>query len=341
MEFLRTLVASVLVLAMSQAIAARTDVIVLVNGNAVTGEIEALDFGALEYSTDSMGTVLVDWEDVVSITSNQQLQVEVTNGRRYFGNLESADERFHINVITLGGSVELTTGQIIRITPILTDERFFQRLEGDISFGFNTQKSSGVTTTNLTSNVRYRTQKYLVGLEFNSSITDQPSEETSARDFIGANYQRFRGNRWFTDWYTNWERNDELGISARTTGGGGLGRYLVQTNTNQFSLTVGLQAARESFTGSDESTTNAEGRIQVRYLHRSLDPEAKFTFTSRIYPLLEDLSSYRAETDLVLRREFFEDLFFDVTLYHSYVSDPPTGAESEDYGITTSLGYSF
>ena len=43
--------------------AAKTDVVVLINGNDVTGEIKSLEFGELRYSTDSMGTVSIDWED--------------------------------------------------------------------------------------------------------------------------------------------------------------------------------------------------------------------------------------------------------------------------------------
>lgn len=115
----------------------------------------------------------------------------------------------------------------------------------------------------------------------------------------------------------------------------------MQTNTKQFSMTAGLVATRESFTGSDESTTQAEGKLQIRYLNRHLDPDSRFSFTTNIFPLLEDFSQYRAETDISFKREFVEDLFFEVLLYHSYVSEPPTGAESGDYGITTSLGYSF
>jgi len=341
MNFVRIVAAAIVLLMLGEAFAAKTDIIVLANGNAVTGEIEELVFGSLKYGTDSMGTVQVDWEDIVSITSNQQLQVEVINGRRYFGNLESSDDRFHIKVITMTDTVLLATSEIVRMTPILTDERFVNRLEGDISFGFNTQKSSGVTTTNLSSTIAYRTRKYLVGMELNSSITDQPSEETKARDFLGLNWQRFRANRWFTDWYTSWERNDELGIALRTTAGGGLGRYVVQTNKNLFSLTGGLQAAREEFTGDEPDTTNAEGRIQIRYQHRNLDPEGSLSFTAKIFPLLEDLSQFRSETDISWKRDFFKDMYLEFVVYHSYTSDPPIGAEDIDYGITTSLGYDF
>ena len=70
-------------------------------------------------------------------------------------------------------------------------------------------------------------------------------------------------------------------------------------------------------------------------------PESNITFTTEIFPLLEDLSTYRTETDLIFRREFIEDLYFDVTLSHSYNSVPPTGAEKTDYTITTSIGYSW
>ena len=136
-------------------------------------------------------------------------------------------------------------------------------------------------------------------------------------------------------------KNDELGIQSRVLAGGGIGRYLVQTNTKQFSITGGLVATRESFIGDDESTTQAEGRLQIRYLTRHLDPDSSLSFTTNIFPLLKDFSQYRAETDISLKREFVNDLFFEVLLYHSYVSEPPTGAESGDYGITTSLGYSF
>jgi hypothetical protein len=226
-------------------IAARTDTVLLINGNAVTGEIESYEFGSLEYGTDSMGTVFIDWEDVVGITSNQNLQVEVSNGTRFLGNLEAAEDRFHINVITAHGPVELSMDRIIRITPIHVAARFVKRLEGGISVGLNSQSGTGVTTFNTTADVRYRTEEHLFGLSLNSAITDQLNEDVQANHSARFNYQRFRPNRWYTDWFTSWEQNDQLGIESRVSLGAGLGRYLVQTNRNQLSLMGRAQATRE------------------------------------------------------------------------------------------------
>lgn len=323
------------------ALANKTDVVVLVNGDAVTGEIKSLDFGSLRYSTDSMGTIQIDWEDIVSLSSKQSLQVENVDGTRHFGSVEAGEEQYQLRILTHSGAVELPMRRVVRITPIETDEHWWQRVDGSLSFGFNTQKASEVSTLNLAFDGNYRTLNWLAGLTVNSAITDQPSEETSARQSVGLNYQRFRANRWFTGFFASWETNDELGINARLLAGAGIGRYVIQTNKNQLSLTAGLVATRESFTGETDSTVDAEGLLQLRYLHRNLDPDTSVSFTTKVYPLLKDLSSYRSETDLSFRREFIDDLFFDVTLYRSYVSDPTEGAVSTDYGVTTSLGYSF
>lgn len=323
--------------------AAKTDVVTLINGNAITGEIKVLDFGALRYSTDSMGTVNIDWEDIVGITSDQNLQIELTNGTKYFGKLRASDEDFSIRVRTASADVDLRTQRVVRITPIDEQEKFWQNLDGSFSLGLQTQKSSEVTTSNFNLDVFRRARTYLVGLKMNSVITDQPSEETKAQQSVEVNYQRFRANRWFTDWFTRWERIDEQGIAGRNSAGGAFGRYILQTNRNLLSVSLGVQAARTSFFGEESSATEAEGRLEVRYLRRRLVPEVSMTFTTKIYPLLEDFSQYRAETDLSFKREFFDDFFLDLTIGHSYTSNPAQdiGASKIDYNVTTSLGYSF
>ena len=330
-----------LTLASTVAFAAKNDMVRLENGNEITGEIKSLDFGELSYSTDSMGTVSIDWEDIVSLRTDQTLQVEITDGTRYFGTLRQAEAQYHVVVAGDTTDTVVATATIVRMTPIEANETFLTALDGSISLGLDTEKASEVTTFNMATDLEYRTLKYLVGLTANASITDQPSEDKTQRSQVGANYQRFRPDRWYTDWFVSWETNQQLGIDNRYIVGGGIGRYLVQTNNNQFSTTLGLNGTRETYVGVDQSDTVPEGRIQFRYLHRSLKPESHISLTTNIYPLLTDLSSYRSETDLSFRREFIEDLFFDVTVYHSYSSNPPTDADKYDYGLTTSVGYSW
>lgn len=321
--------------------AAKTDVVVLINGDAVTGEIKSLDFGALRYSTDSMGTVSIEWEEIVSLESDQSLQVEVASGTRYFGGLFATGADGTVGVGRGENIQEIEMSKIVRITPIETDEKIWQRFEGSIKFGFSSDKGSQVTSGNLNANVNYRTRTYLLGFDLISSVTDQPGADTSENRSLGLHYQRFRSNRWFTDWFTSVEKNDEQGVDRRLSAGGGLGRYLIQSNKNQFSLLVGLVATRESLIGSEPDTTNAEAKFSVKYLHRSLAPSSDMTFTTDVFPRLEDFSSFRSTSNLTLRRELVDDLFFDLSFYYTYLSDPPEGAEKDDYGVVTSIGYAF
>ncbi len=321
--------------------AAKTDIVKLVNGNEITGELKSLDFGVLTYSTDSMGTVKIDWEDVVAITSKQSLQVEITDGSRYFGQFVPNGADRKLTVLSGSDKVGLATEAVVRITPIEREDRFLERLEGSMSLGFQAQKSSEVNTSYVATDVSYRTQRYLVGVRLNSTVTDQPSEETTASQSFYINYQRLRANRWFADWFTGWERNDEQGIAARVSGGAAWGRYVVQTNRNEFSLAAGAQLARERYYGEDPSDTVVEGRFEIRYLHRNIAPDTSFNITSTYYPLLDDFSDYRAESDLTFRREFIEDVFLDLGFNYSYQSNPPSGGANSDYSVTTSLSYDF
>jgi putative salt-induced outer membrane protein YdiY len=321
--------------------AAKTDVVRLINGDAVTGEIKSLDFGSLRYSTDSMGTVTIDWEDVVNLTSNQSLQVELVTGQRFFGSLVAEAGERELSIQTTAGVVTFDTRDIIRMTPIESDEDFIGRLDGSASLGFQAQSSNVSNSSAVSADVRYRTREYLVGLRINSTVTNQQNEDTLRRQSAKLNYQRFFPDRWFSDWFGGWERNDQLGLLSRTSLGAAWGRYLVQNNSHQFSLTAGAQASRETYIGSEPSDVLGEARFEARYLYRNLAPETSLSFTTQYYPTIRDLGDYRAQSDLTLRWEMYEDIFWDLTVGYSYESDPPPDAEKRDSAITTSIGYSF
>ena len=184
-------------------------------------------------------------------------------------------------------SQELDLSQIVRITPIETDDKIWQRFEGSVKFGFNADKASQVAVGNLSANVRYRARTYLFGLDLIQSITDQPGAETTENQNITLNYQRFRSSRWYTDWFTSTEKNDEQGVDRRLSVGGGLGKFVVQNNKNQLSLLVGLVATQTTLAGiapetpiedpadpepAPTETTDAEAKFSLKYLHRSPRP---------------------------------------------------------------------
>ena len=71
-----TLLAAGLVLFASPALAQRTDVIVLWNGNTITGEVKGMQQGQLRFKTDHAGTIYVKWEFIHSVTSTTFFELE-------------------------------------------------------------------------------------------------------------------------------------------------------------------------------------------------------------------------------------------------------------------------
>ena len=63
--------------------APKTDIIVFRNGDRLTGEIKGLEKGRLELSTDTAGTVDIEWDKIASVETTQYLDVETTDGRAF------------------------------------------------------------------------------------------------------------------------------------------------------------------------------------------------------------------------------------------------------------------
>ena len=84
----------ILALASAAALGApKTHIVVFHNGDQLTGEVKGLDRGELRLSTDAAGTVSIEWARLVSVDSRQILQVELTSGLRYTGQVFAASAR--------------------------------------------------------------------------------------------------------------------------------------------------------------------------------------------------------------------------------------------------------
>jgi hypothetical protein len=82
--------AVILVTAGVSVAAEKVDVVVLQNGTRVVGEVRSMKRGRLELTTDDMGTVQIEWGNVVQVTAPGLFEVEDMHGRLRFGALRPA-----------------------------------------------------------------------------------------------------------------------------------------------------------------------------------------------------------------------------------------------------------
>ena len=92
----------------SPALAEKTDVVVMDNGNVIVGEIKKMVRGLLEFSVDDIsGRLQIEWEHVVRLTSKQQLDFELEDGTHYFGSLIESSADGELRIQTAAGEFEI------------------------------------------------------------------------------------------------------------------------------------------------------------------------------------------------------------------------------------------
>jgi hypothetical protein len=342
----RLLQACILMLALgaiTPALAQKTDLIYLVNGDRITGDVKSLERGKLFVKTHSLGNFYLEWDAVDRIVSDKPLQLELVSGRRVLGKLLQTDE--HLTLLTegFGESHTVLVADVVRIDPVYVDRSFWKRLDGKINLGINYTKGSEVGQIYFHGNTKYRKIESEYQLNWNSNLTSNGTGTDSQRGNIGGVYRRYLDNHWFWTGLANIDKNDELGIDGRFSAGGGGGRILRQSKDSQISLVVGAVATRENTVSQSENDTNIEGIIIGDYgLFKFATPKTELRTTLTIWPSITDWGRVRGNWDISLGQQIInDDVSISLSAYLTYDNQPPSEAAREDYGFITSLGYSF
>jgi len=325
--------------AIADTVGGKTDIIYLRNGDRVTGEVIRLEAGLLEFNTDTMGRTYIEWRFISEIISEKSQRVETVDGSFWLGRLEKPEEGDHIIVNTVRGPVDLAPEDVVSVWPVAAT--FWDRVDLDTALGFDYAQSTEIMNFTLSVDFEHTSDDRITDASLRSDITTQPSGDDQHRNELKFSHNFLLPEQRFRSYFASGERNDALGVDLRINGGAGVGQYFLKTNRQWLSLTGGLGATNET---SDDgiNETNLEGLGSFRYRYfRFAEPERAFDTTISIFPSITDWGRVRADLRSTFRLEFFRDLFWSMEFYATYDSDPLSDdAESSDYGIVTSLGWS-
>ncbi len=318
----------------------KTDVVILVNGDHVTGEIKRLERGILFVSTDSMGTVEIEWDKIERVTSQYRYTVALQSGLRLVGSLASGDEEQVLEVVSIGDKASIGYLRVVEIEPL--EESFWQRLKGSVDFGFSFAEANTATQWSLNAETKYLTRKYLATTNFSSLLQDQENAVRITRNVLTLGYRWFLGDRWYALGLSAFQQSSAQGLELRSLFGGGAGRHVYQSNKSQLSIVGALDVVREKYVGKN-FTTSSEAIAGLNFeTFRYETPKAEITGHVFVFPNLTTLGRVRLQAEGNVRFELIKDLFFNVNVYESFDSDPPVeNVSRNDFSITTSLGWTF
>lgn len=318
----------------------RTDVVTLANGDRITGEIVRLDRGRLEFKTDDIGTLYLEWDNLISLVTTRLVEVTTTDGIMFLGSLGRATDR-SIAVVSTDATAQLVMADVTEITTI--GRSFWSKLDGSFDIGFNYTRSSGVAQLNLNTDTVYRKPKSQTRLSVSFTQTEQSDDEGGDdRGAIDLSYRRYRWPRWFIAGVARVETNESLGVEIRSQLGGAIGPRLV--NSNRAQLTIGAGVAVNDERGVDvEPTQTLEGLLLFEMSYYTYDrPRTNIDVTAQYYPSLTDPGRQRLQLDAAVRREFFKDLFVSLSEFYTLDTHPPNpDADTYDVGVQWSIGWTF
>jgi len=319
----------------------KSDVVILRNGDRLSGDIHSLEFGILTLSTDNMSTLSIEWPAVRSVTSKFEFAIERQDGTKYHGIIATSADGADLVVQNEQGSVRIPMAEIERISRF--SSRFWDRINGGLSVGFSYTKSSAIQVSNVNFNANYRSTTIDSSLSFSSNTTKDSSGTTTNRELLSTGVQFLQQSRNFWGLLGSLERDQSLGIDARLVAGAGVGRRFLQTSFSELTGVVGLVGTEEWIVDQSEPRASVEAVVGGSWqVFKFIEPKTRLNLSLYVFPSLTEKGRYRSTGDLSLTHKFPHDITVGLTGYLSYDNQPPEpGAEKSDYGVTFNLGYTF
>jgi hypothetical protein len=326
----------------------KTDVIVMKNGDRLTCEIRGLSAGVLSVKLNYVqGTIGVEWAQVARLESEQLFIVQTEDGTVYTGTLStvarSGERPMSIQVAsTPEREVEISQSQLVKLDQ--TAESFLRRFNGSISTGIQYSKGNDTAQYNIASQVQYPRERWSAQASVNSSLASSSGASTATRNQVDFSSMRLlRWNNWFYQGTGDLLQSSVQGINLQTTLGGGVGRYL--RNSNQASLYVlagfaWQNAQYKTYTVRQGAQNAAAGLIDselkiFRFKKTDLD------ISAITLPGISEPGRIRANLNASYYIKLFSDLSWNVSLYGSWDNQPPPTLSGSDYGTSSGLSWTF
>jgi hypothetical protein len=324
----------------------KDDVIVMKNGDRLTGEIKQLDHGLLSFKSSYMNaSVDLDWNEVAMLQTKDPFIATLTSGKRLTGPIErkvskqTGDEEFILG----SDSTELIVRPVQVIALRQAEESIRKQVSGAADFGLNYTSGTNPTTLSFSVDAAYERDKNVVTLSTSSQFSSQSNAPNSFRYTLDTDYSRFFARRWFAIGIFDYLKSDQQDLNWRTTYGIGFGKEIVRTDRSAFKAFGGFDYSREKYypsAGRNNEVNSMEGLIGAKYntfRFRSLD----ISWDGTMYPSITDSPRVRFNTGGNLKIELIKDLFWSFRVYENYDTQPPVNSPKSDFGLTTSLGFKF
>jgi hypothetical protein len=348
MKILACIVSCIFLFTMPLCARPKIDVLVMNNGDRLTCEIKGLDQGTLYVSFDYIkGTTQVDWLKVDHIESKQLFLVKTGDGNAYIGALSTVDTAgarpMKIEVVEEKNENTVVERQQI-VDMSQTSDSFWRRFNGSINSGMTYSKANASRQYNFSSEASYPRERWVAAAAYTSSLTANTGATTATWNQAIMSYRHLmRWENWFYTGVGSLLQSSEQDIQLQSSIGGGIGRYLANTNHANIAVYGGMLYQNSRYTQTatrqpDQNTIAALAAVSAdlfRFNKTALNIKAS------VVPSLNQPGRVFNTVNATYYLKFWSNLTWNVSFWGNWDSRPPATFSGSNYGTSTGLGWTF
>ncbi|MBE9559982.1 MAG: DUF481 domain-containing protein [Proteobacteria bacterium] len=328
------------------------DWVQLTSGEWLKGEIKSMYNKSLEFDSDKLDLLEIDWEDVKYLKSYRSSNVNIEGREPLTGSLQISGDKV---TITDGEDVqEFARHDLISLTPAGDREADLWALK--FTLGVNLR--SGNTDQldyNAKFNAKRRTARSRFILDYIGNISKTGDEagnliETINNHRLSASTNKYATRYFFyTPLFAEYYRDPFQNIDQRATVGIGLGYTILDTGRFEWNVNGGpayVSTRYISVLPGEEQKVDAGALVFGTDFDAELTSALDFIFKYKIQASKPEAGGYTHHIIATFENEITGSLDFDVSLLWDRISQPATDSggntpEPDDYRLTVGVTYTY
>jgi len=328
------------------------DWVQLTSGEWLKGEIKSMYNDSLEFDSDKLDLLNIDWEDVKYLKSYRPSEINIEDSEPLTGSLQISGDKV---TITNGENVqEFNRLDLISLTP--TGEREADLWALKFTLGLNVRSGN---TEQLDYNAKFgakrRTAKSRFLLDYIGNISKTGNEdgvlvETINNNRLGASHNIYATRYFFyTPVFAEFYRDPFQNIDQRITAGLGLGYTIFDTGKYEWNVNGGPAYVGTKYISvqpGEEQKVEAGALVLATDFDAELTKALDFIFKYNIQAKEAEAGGYTHHMIATFESEITGSLDFDISMIWDRISQPATDANDntpkpDDYRLTVGVTYTY
>ncbi len=323
--------------------AALGDVVTTTDGSRIVGKIVQWADGKVTVETAIAGTLVIDAALVMSIETDEPVNVEFDSGDKLVGTVQPGEEGPVID--TALGPMNVSASKVATVWPVGQESPKEIALRAELEAEKEalkpkwtaTLEAGALFTEGNTDRLEARgrfdlkrtTSEDLLHFFLAADYGEQDDNRTVNEYRGGVMYENEITDRWY--WYTRLQLEyDEFEqIDLRTVAAAGVGYYWIRKPEHELKNRAGFGYRHEAY---NDGTSNDAAVIDLGLDYRvDVAPWLQFTHSTTYSPDIQDFKDYRLDCDTALVFPFQNDVLkFKLGMRNEYNSRPQPGLERLD-----------